>query len=263
MRKTASLHKRTSHLKLNFSLFFLLVIFLCRLNAASFFDYPISTVILDAGHGGEDSGAVASYDFNPDIKEKDIVLDIALKVESYLSKNLPEIKIIQTRVDDSFPSLQERSEIAYLIQLDDKSASLFVSIHANSAEVESAEGFEVYTKLENKVIYLYDSSTPLENIDLFTADNLYTLNRKQYDTSYELSSNILDSVIKSFPQISNRGIKSDDLFVLNVCRTTACLIEVGFLSNKEEAKLLLDSAYRDRMALAISEGIVTTIKNRK
>ncbi len=234
-----------------------------KLYSTSFFDYPISTVFIDAGHGGVDSGAVSSFSFNPLIEEKDIVLDISLKVEEYLSKQMPELKIIQTRYDDSFPSLQERSELAYKTILDDKSSSLFVSIHANSSLSSSARGVEVFTKLENKIINLVDEETPIDNIDLFVNDNLITLNKKQYSTSLSLSDNILESIKKNIPHVVNRGIKSDDLYVLNVCRTTAALVEVGFISNEDEVKLLLDNVYRDKIAKAISDGIIKTINNRK
>lgn len=234
-----------------------------KLYSTSFFDYPISTVFIDAGHGGLDSGAVSSFSFNPLIEEKDIVLDIALKIEEHLSKQMPELSIIQTRYDDTFPSLQERSELAYKTKLDDKFSSIFVSIHANSSTNSSAKGVEVFTKLENKTIYLLDEETPIDNIDLFVNDDLKTLNKNQYSTSMILSNNILESIKKNIPQIISRGIKSDDLYVLNVSRTTATLVEVGFISNEDEAKLLLDSVYRDKIAKAVSEGIIKTINNRK
>lgn len=169
-----------------------------KLYSTSFFDYPISTVFIDAGHGGLDSGAVSSFSFNPLIEEKDIVLDIALKIEEHLSKQMPELSIIQTRYDDTFPSLQERSELAYKTKLDDKSSSIFVSIHANSSTNSSAKGVEVFTKLENKTIYLLDEETPIDNIDLFVNDDLKTLNKNQYSTSMILSNNILESIKKIF-----------------------------------------------------------------
>jgi len=233
-----------------------------KLYSASFFDYPISTVFIDAGHGGVDSGAVSSFSFNPLIEEKNIVLDLALKVEQHLLTQMPELNIIQTRYDDTFPSLQERSELAYKTKLADKSSSIFVSIHANSSVSASAKGVEVFTKLENKTINLVDEETPIDNIDLFVNDDLKTLNQNQYSTSVILSENILESIKKNIPQIINRGIKSDDLYVLNVCRTTATLVEVGFISNEDEAKLLLDNVYRDKIAKAISDGIIKTINNR-
>lgn len=231
--------------------------------ADAFFDYPISTLILDAGHGGLDSGAIASYSFNDDIKEKDIVLSISKKIENYVHKSLPSLKIIQTRKDDTFLSLQERSEMGYNFILDDKTSSIFISIHANSALNKNASGFEIYTKLENKIVYLYDETTLIENIDLFVNENLSLLNEKQYLTSLDLASSILTSFVQDFPKTNNRGIKSEDLYVLNVCRTTAVLVEVGFISNEEEAKKLLDESYQDEIAKSISKGIVEYIKNRR
>ncbi len=246
-----------------FYFFIFLFLFSNCLYAKSFFDYPISSLVIDAGHGGNDSGAIASYSFAPTIYEKDIVLDIALKVEKYVNKELPKLEIIQTRVDDTYLSLQERSEIGYNYEIENKTSSLYVSIHANSAKNKEASGVEIFTKLENKIVHLFDEKTPIENIDLFVNEDLYTLNKKQYQTSFELASTILNSIVNNFLNINNRGIKSEDLYVLNVCRTSACLIEVGFISNEDEAKLLLDNSYRDKMAKSIATGIVKYIKNRR
>ncbi len=231
--------------------------------STDFFDYPISSIIIDAGHGGNDSGAIASYSFNQEILEKDIVLNFALSLEKKLKEKDNSLNIIQTRNNDTYLSLQQRSEKGYNFVLDDKTSSLFISIHANSSTNKQANGFEIYTKLENKVVYLFDETTPIENLDLFVNNTLNNLSQKQYITSYNLSASILNSVINKIPKITNRGIKSDDLYVLNVCRTTGCLIELGFLSNKEEAKLLLDSSYIDKMVEAVSEGIINYIKNRR
>ncbi|MDC7238335.1 MAG: N-acetylmuramoyl-L-alanine amidase [Sphaerochaetaceae bacterium] len=254
--------KHNSKLKVGFVFIFMLLFFSTNIFSTSMFDYPISTVFIDPGHGGKDSGAIASYDFNALIEEKDIVLDIALSLKEYLENELSNTNIILTRKDDTYISLQNRSEIAYKTPLPDKTSSLYISIHANSATT-SAKGFEIFTKMKNKIIYLFDSETPVQNISLFANDDLYTLNNKQYNTSFELATNILNKVTKSFPNIKNRGIKSEDLYVLNVSRTTSCLVEVGFLSNEEEAKQLLDSTYRDTMAKAIGDGIIETIKNRR
>ncbi len=254
--------KNNSKIKLGLVFIFILISLSTNLFASSMFDYPISTVFIDPGHGGEDSGAIASYDFNKLIEEKDIVLDISLSLSDYLKNELPNTDIVLTRDDDTYISLQKRSEIAYKTPLPNKTGSIFVSIHANSATT-SAQGFEVFTKMKNKIIYLFDDETPLNNISLFANEDLYTLNDKQYNTSYELASNIITSVGDYFPNLTNRGIKSEDLYVLNVSRTTSCLVEVGFLSNEEEAKKLLDSAYRDTMAKAIGDGIIETIKNRR
>lgn len=244
----------------------LIVFLLCfsalNLNATSLFDYPISTIFIDPGHGGVDSGAAVTHDFNPLIEEKDIVLDISLTLEQYLKREMPSLNIILTRSDDTYLTLQERSEVAYKTPLESRTGSLYVSIHANSA-TNNAHGFEIFTKLKDKTVFLYDEETPLKNISLFSNNDLLTLNKRQYNTSYDLSKNILDNVLKDFPDIKNRGIKSEDFYVLNVCRTTACLVEVGFISNEKEAKKLLDKSYRDSMAKAIGKGIIETIKNRR
>lgn len=249
--------KRSIIIYLFLSLFFSTNIF-----SQDFFNYPISTIIIDAGHGGKDSGAIASYSFNNQIYEKDIVLDFALKLEESLKEKIPEILIYQTRNDDTYLSLQQRSEKGYNFVLKDKTASLYISIHANSAKNTEAEGFEIYTKLENKVVYLFDETTPIENLDLFVNENLDILSQKQYITSYNLSASILNSVLQNVPTIVNRGIKSEDLYVLNVCRTTGCLIELGFISNEEEAKKLLNQTYIDKMVDSISNGIVNYINSR-
>ncbi|MGD1821700.1 MAG: N-acetylmuramoyl-L-alanine amidase family protein [Pleomorphochaeta sp.] len=247
--------------------YILFILILVAINSnifsSDFFDYPISTIVIDAGHGGEDSGALASYSFDENILEKDITLKVALEVEKNVKKALSNIRIIQTRDEDKYLSLQTRSEKGYNYVLNDRSSSLYISIHANSAANKDANGIEVFTKLENKVVSLFDETTPIENLDLFVNEDLYTLNQKQYSSSINFASTILDSVISSIPTINNRGVKSEDLYVLNVCRTTACLVEIGFLSNEDEAKLLIDEDYQKKIAKAISDGIVSYIKNRR
>ncbi len=249
--------------KILFLLLLMNLFFLQIISAKSFFDYPISTVFIDAGHGGMDSGAVASYDFDPLIEEKNIVLEVALGVEKYLNKALSDINVVQIRDDDTYYTLQERSEFAYKYPLEDKSSSIFVSIHANSASSNSAKGFEIFTKLEKKQVDLFDEETPVGNIDLFVNEKFEVLSEQQYQTSYQLALEIENAFKKDFPQLRDRGIKSDDLYVLNVCRTTGCLIEIGFLSNKDEANLLTDSAYLNNISKTISDGIVEYIKKRR
>lgn len=220
------------------------------------FQYPVSTVFIDAGHGGKDPGANRSWYFSEDpILEKDITLKVALKVGEYLKQMAPSLNIIQTRVDDVYLTLQERSEVSFLYPLDKKSSALFVSIHVNAVASSQASGFEVYTKLKDKNILLFDNRTPIENIPFFAIDSVENLNKYMYEKSSELASSINLSIAKQFPLNKNRGVKQEDLYVLNVCRTSGVLIEIGFVSNEEEAREMIDDSYLSKMAKAIADGI--------
>lgn len=244
--------------------FLIISIFLLTINNSVFasnpFNYDISTVFIDAGHGGSDPGANRKWDFEDSlIMEKDITLKLSKKVENYLNDYNLGIEIIQTREDDRYLSLQDRSQICFTKGLRPKTSSLFVSIHVNAASSKNANGYEIYTKLKSKNVPLFDENTPIENIPFFSVDNLTNLNQFMFEKSDYFANNVLNEIEKAYPLKKNRGVKQEDLYVLNVCRTSAILIEVGFLSNEKEARELVDNSYLEKMAKAIAKGIKNTI----
>ena len=169
-------------------------------------------IFIDAGHGGKDPGAV-----NGDIYEKDIALQIALKLNTALKNN--GFETAMSRSTDVFIPLTERAQKA-----NNFNADIFISLHLNSSTNSNAEGIE-FLVYENKGV------------------------------NNKLASNIQNELIK-IKGIVNRGIKErKDLAVLNSTRMPAILIEVGFISNNRELTLLRNDIYQNQIVQAINNGI--------
>jgi len=179
----------------------------------------MKTITIDAGHGDQDGGAHGSYS-----KEKDIALTMALLVAEELK---PYITPILTRSDDTFLSLSERPEIANAAN-----SSAFISIHCNSFSDPNANGWEIFT-------------TPGQN----NSDKLATSIGKQYG--------------KANPDLRARFDESDgdldkeaNFAVIRGTNCPSCLLELGFISNLEEEKMLNDLGYQAISSKAIAHGIL-------
>jgi len=194
-------------------------------------------VVIDAGHGGYDSGAIGyDEDGEPVVYESKANLAIALAVQKYLED--ANVSVIMTRTKDvamgstEMDDLLARSEIA-----NNSGATFFVSIHNNSFTSETASGTDIlYADTENKI---YDGIT-----------------------SKELAENIIEPLVKA-TGLSDRGIKDSPMMV--VLRTTtmpSVLIETAFVSNPEDRKVLLDQDSIDDIGYAIAQGIVKSLKER-
>ncbi|MBF0122474.1 MAG: N-acetylmuramoyl-L-alanine amidase [Candidatus Omnitrophica bacterium] len=216
----------------------------------------IKKVMIDAGHGGKDPGAVGYRG----VREKDINLDIALRAaEAFQAAG---IKAVLTRDSDDFITLQERTERASQSGVD-----LFVSIHANANKSRGASGVEVYyadplgiedkfsdQRRINEKKFVAPLNMNKENVDVrkIIADMLYS-----YKLS--LSPGLAESVARGLSfEISGkaRGSKPQRYYVLRNTLIPAVLIEVGFITNPEEAKLLQDKSYRQRIADAITKNVL-------
>ena len=218
---------------------------------------PVSTVILDAGHGGHDPGANTAWAFaGGTVYEKDLTLDITKRVYSLLSVSKPELRLILTRSDDTYPSLEQRSRIAYSAELPPKTSALFVSIHVNSAQSKEASGFEILTKKQDKRVVLLSEGTPLKNIGMLSSQSMLELNRLLNHRNLVVAKTFEEVFFEKLPTSRNRGIKEMDLYVLNASRTPAVLVEVGFISNEEDARKLVSPQWRQVVAQAISEAVI-------
>ena len=219
----------------------------------------LDTIVIDAGHGGKDAGAVGING----LQEKTVNLDIARKLGKLIEKNL-DIKVIYTRKEDVFIPLWERTKIA-----NDSGGKLFISIHANSAHKnKQVRGFETYllrpgktqdaievAQRENDVIKMEENRHKYEKL---SNDKLilYTMAQSSFMKESEfLASEVqkeLDKVLTS----PNRGVKQAGFHVLVGASMPNILIESGFLSNKSEAQLLGKSRYRQKIAEAIFSALV-------
>ena len=183
-------------------------------------------VVLDAGHGGEDSGAVGTLDGDT-VLEKNLALEITMKTKEILEKN--GYMVLLTRDDDTFKTLVERPEMA-----NDADAAVFVSIHINSVEgVPDANGTEVYYAASN-------------NGDEYGA------------SSEELAENILKNMLEE-TSATNRGVKTAEHAVTKRCNMPAALAEVGFITNEEELRNMSSDDYQYKAAQGIADGIIETL----
>ena len=215
-------------------------------------------VVLDPGHGGKDPGAIGPSGTH----EKDVVLAIALEVRKYLERH-PNIKVHLTRETDVFVPLRQRSEFA-----NSKNADLFISIHANASERSaSVGGFKMYflgeannpydewtARLENSVLELEGESSlsGLEAVLMSLANTEFI--RESQEFSIMLARSFERNV--SGVQRLHTGVGQANFFVLNWAAMPAALIEVGFISNPREERLLRDRRFQRTAAEGIGAAIV-------
>lgn len=223
-------------------------------------------VVLDPGHGGHDPGAVGKNG----LQEKDVVLDIALKIREILSKE-PDLEVVLTRGKDVFIPLEERSLIALK-----HDADLFVSIHANASPNRSTRGIETYLQNwtdEQEAIRVaarenYVSPKRMREMmaqyknDDYVAKMLSDLHREhKRDESLALAHYVqkalFSDVVKVHKRSTNLGVKKSMFFVLMGANMPSILAEVSFISNPEEEQLLSGEAYRTVLARSIADGIKT------
>lgn len=220
----------------------------------------IRTVVIDAGHGGRDSGAVGK-----NAKEKDIALSIALKVGHYIEENMPEVKVVYTRKEDVFVELWKRAEIA-----NEAEADLFISIHVNAHTKSAARGtltlvlgqhradenFDVAVR-ENSVILLEeDYETIYEGFDPRSTESyiMFSLMQKTY---FRQSIELGDFIQDQFRERARRydlGVREQGLYVLAQTAMPGVLVETGFISNPDEEKYLITEYGQDIIASAIYRG---------
>jgi len=217
--------------------------------------WEFKTIVIDAGHGGKDPGAVGYRG----TKEKDIALDVAKRLEKKISKNM-DVKVVMTRDEDVFLRLSERTKIA-----NENNGSLFISIHTNAAEDRRASGFETFliglnkneyaakvAARENAVLELEGKSgQELTGEDLIQA----TIAQAAFASSSETFADMVQKEIKKRVQSRDRGVKQAGFVVLARASMPNVLVELGFISNPAEEKKLRSPQYRDQLATAIYRAV--------
>lgn len=220
----------------------------------------IRTIVLDAGHGGRDPGAVGKR-----AKEKDIALAIALKTGQYIEENIPDVKVIYTRKKDVYVGFLDRAKVA-----NEAEADLFISIHVNAHTVSSAKGtltlvlgqhrmdenFDVAVR-ENAVILLEeDWETQYEGFDPHSTES-YIMFSMMQKTYFKQSIEFGDFVQNQFRERAGRkdlGVREQGLIVLAQTAMPGVLVETGFISNPEEEKYLMTTYGQEIIASAIYRG---------
>lgn len=220
----------------------------------------IAAVLLDPGHGGKDSGAIGRHKKKDGtvltLQEKDIVLDISNEVFQRLKDRYPDKKILRTRSGDTYPSLEDRVEMANGIDLKKSEAIIFVSIHANASLNSKAKGFEVWYLPPDYRRELIDP----ESIDPETKEILPILNtmlEEEYTVeSVILAQRILQGIEAEIGEVSvNRGLKDETWFVVRNANMPSVLVEIGFITNYEEASLLAEENHLQALTRGIYNGI--------
>jgi N-acetylmuramoyl-L-alanine amidase len=214
----------------------------------------IGRIVIDAGHGGHDSGTLGV----DGIEEKDVVLDVALRLGKLLHDRLGS-EIIYTRSDDTFIPLETRTAIANKAQAD-----LFLSIHANSSSDESARGVETY--------YLNFTSSPdaLETAareNAVSDQSIHQLSdlvkkialKDKIAESREFASDVEESLYGGLQRgnagLKDRGVKKAPFVVLIGANMPSILAEISFVTNEKDAKQLQQQEYRERVAESLYKGV--------
>lgn len=220
--------------------------------------YTIKTVVIDAGHGGKDTGCLGKSS-----REKDIALNIALKLGSYIEQNIEGVKVIYTRKTDTFVELHERAAIA-----NRNKADLFISIHCNAAGKhthvrgtetyvmgldKSAENLDV-SRRENSVILLesdYEQNYDGFNLDDYESNIVFSLYQNAFlSQSIDFASTI-EKEFKHKAKRNSRGVKQESFIVLYKTGMPSVLVEAGFLTNTTEEAYLKSDAGQTYIASAI------------
>src|SRR5438093_920742 len=226
---------------------------------------PLKTIVLDAGHGGHDTGATGPSG----LMEKDLVLDVTRRVAKLVEARLG-LKVLLTRDSDNFVTLRDRTSFA-----NRQHADLFVSIHANAHREAAADGVETYflsseatDSAARQVAALENSAVQLEQptgrgsgqVDIVKAI-LWDLAQSEFQVeSSRLAEVVHDSMAQTL-RISNRGVKQAGFYVLGGAAMPAILLEIGFVTNPKEERRLKDTKYRDEIARAILAGLAEYKRN--
>ncbi|MCC5942523.1 MAG: N-acetylmuramoyl-L-alanine amidase [Balneolaceae bacterium] len=220
--------------------------------------YEFNVIVIDAGHGGHDPGAINR---SLGLRESDIALAVALKVGAYIEEHMPDVEVIYTRTDDTFVDLDERGLIATRAKGD-----LFVSIHANSARNAQAHGTEIYflgmarsqsalevMKRENSVVNLENGGGPMQLSDQELL--IYEMANAGNIAISERIASMIDDQFRTRAQRRSRGVKQAGLMALWHASTPGVLIELGFISNPTEARYMASEYGQTILASAIFRAI--------
>jgi N-acetylmuramoyl-L-alanine amidase len=214
----------------------------------------IGRIVIDAGHGGHDSGTLGAGG----IEEKDVVLDVALRLGKLLHDRLGA-EVVYTRDDDTFVPLETRTAIANKAQAD-----LFISVHANSSQDTTVRGVEVYylnftSDPEAMTVASRENAVSTESVHELSDLVKKIALKDKIDESKELAADVDASLYsglrKGNPALRNRGVKKAPFVVLIGANMPSILAEISFVTNPESAEKLETPAYRERVAESLYRGI--------
>jgi N-acetylmuramoyl-L-alanine amidase len=210
-------------------------------------------VVIDAGHGGHDPGTIGRHG----LQEKDLVLDVALRLDRLVRQEL-RTDVILTRSTDVFVPLEERTAIA-----NQKEADLFVSIHANASRNPTARGIETYylnfakSPHAEAVAARENAISPATLKDLQNLVKAITLNSK-IDESRDLAASIQEGMVAGAGEPADspdRGVHTAPFYVLIGANMPAVLAEIAFVTHPEDEKRLTTPQYREQIARSLLRGL--------
>ena len=222
--------------------------------------WSLATIVIDAGHGGKDPGAIGVGD----AQEKDVTLAVARNLRDEIRRAMPGVTVVMTRSDDSFVELFRRGQIA-----NERNGRLFISIHCNSMpqKPDPASGFECYilrpgknedaeqvTAAENGAIRF---ETDREKYAAMSAENaiMASMAQSAFVRYSELLASALRRAMKRKTSIPDRGVHQAGFYVLVGASMPSVLVEIGYLSNEKDAAVLTSAAGQKKIARALFEGV--------
>jgi N-acetylmuramoyl-L-alanine amidase len=224
----------------------------------------VHRVVIDAGHGGHDTGAIGPGG----VREKDITLQIAQRIRDKLNTELPSVEVIMTRDDDRTLALQDRTNTSNAA-----AADLFISIHCNASPSRRVRGVETYylnitnDKYEMKLAARENAELgegSISDLDFILADLAMKSN---VDDSVRLGravqKNIMTKLHKTWPDVPDLGLKHALFYVLMGNKMPSILVETSFLSNRQEEKRLASPGYQDAIADGVVDGVRAFVDERQ
>ena len=218
----------------------------------------IGRIVIDPGHGGHDTGTIGPTG----LMEKDLCLDVALRLGKIIEQRLPGADVIYTRSDDTFVPLEERTNIA-----NQGKADLFISIHANSSRDSGARGIETYYlnlkgSAEAMEVAARENATAQEGVHDLESLVKKIAQTEKIDESKEFAQDIQDSLAKRTQKnVKNRGVRKAPFVVLIGADMPSILTEISFLSNPADEKLLKQPEQRQKVAEGLFQGISSYLQN--
>ena len=236
-------------------------------------DAPIKCIVIDPGHGGHDTGTISGNG----LREKDLVLDIARRLQAYIKGKYPAIEVVMTRESDRFIALEERTAIA-----NSRHADLFISVHANASPARAASGVETFFVTPDRAKEapepgktVAELTTPAEEKTAGTSEpdrpepivaSVRVGNRVA--ESRELARYIQAGLVRGIGAASprtaaNRGVKHAAFAVLVGAAMPSVLAEVSFISNPRDEALLQTTEFRERIAASLFAGLSGYLKKNR
>ena len=221
----------------------------------------IGRIVIDAGHGGHDTGTIGPTG----LMEKDLCLDVALRLGKIIEQRLPGADVVYTRSDDTFVPLEERTNIA-----NQAKADLFISIHANSSKDHAARGIETYYlnlkgSAEAMEVAARENSTSQEGVHDLQDLIQRIAKTEKIDESKEFAEDVQDSLAKKIQKASkpvkNRGVRKAPFVVLIGADMPSILTEISFLSNPADEQLLKKPEQRQRVAEGLYQGVASYLES--